>query len=243
MSTTQGRDRALAVIAALAPRGAEVAWSTPLADDEARWFVDAVEARLVVFRTCSPGCGRLTRRGAEGPDEFLTPSGRLRHLFSKPDGPVTTLNREYIAHIAALGYAVLAQGYPIAGAAFSDYRTFARNAVIRRAGSSYELDLEFVVDGVRLLHGEAKTRPAEVERMAREIERVATLDRLPTSTIKEVEYVLDLAPRYLWIMGPGSIDPPRHVFAVHQSEGRVSFGRFAGLPAPGTQTLSGSRVE
>ncbi|MEO6207210.1 MAG: hypothetical protein ABIP77_04575 [Candidatus Limnocylindrales bacterium] len=118
------------------------------------------------------------------------------------------------------------------GASFSDYRTFPRDAILRRAGSSYELDLEFVVDGVRLLHGEAKTKPAEVERMAAEIERVGAVEGLPAATIKEIEYGLDLAPRFLWVMGPGTIDPPRHVFEVLRTEGRVELRRAADLPVP-----------
>lgn len=226
------RSRALDMIASLAPRDGPVVWRTPIAEDEARWFVAAVEKGLVSFGTCPAGCERLARRKAGGPDEFLTPSGLRRHLFSKPDGPVSTLNREYVAHIAAFGYAVLARGYPAIGASFSDYRTFKRDAISRRAGSSYELDLEFVVSGIRLVLGEAKANPAQVARISAEIEHVAVLDGLPDKTIKEIEYVLDLAPRFVWILGPGTIDPPRHVFEVELPEGQIAFRRVFDLPSP-----------
>ena len=33
------------------------------------------------------------------------------------------------------------------------------------------------------------------------------LAELPMGTVKEIEYVLDLAPRFLWVVGPGSVDP------------------------------------
>jgi hypothetical protein len=32
--------------------------------------------------------------------------------------------------------------------------------------------------------------------------------------MKEVEYVLDLVSHHFWLVGPGTVDPERHVFQV-----------------------------
>jgi hypothetical protein len=50
--------------------------------------------------------------------------------------------------------------------------------------------------------------------------------------LKELEYVLDLAPRYLWIVGPGSVDPPTHVFHVTVDGQNARFERVGALPGP-----------
>ena len=55
----------------------------------------------------SPG---FKKWDATDPDHFDTPSGRPRHLFSKPIGPQAWLNREYVPHIAAYAKAVIGHG-------------------------------------------------------------------------------------------------------------------------------------
>jgi len=55
---------------------------------------------------------------------------------------------------------------------------------------------------------------------------------MPPSVIKEIEYVLDLAPTYFWPVGPGTVDPERHVFAVTVSGVAATFERAAALPSP-----------
>lgn len=55
---------------------------------------------------------------------------------------------------------------------------------------------------------------------------------MPLTAATEIEYVLDLAPQYLWIVGPGSVDPPRHVFAVTVDGNGASFRGMDGLPEP-----------
>ena len=41
--------------------------------------------------------------------------------------------------------------------------------------------------------------------------RAGSLAELPTGTVKEIEYVLDLTPRFLWVLGPSSVDPATHM--------------------------------
>jgi len=72
------------LIESLAPAGAPVPIRTPLLPDECRWFLRAVEEGT--FGPCQPDCFRFKKWGVSGPANFQTPSGRPRHLFSKPLG-------------------------------------------------------------------------------------------------------------------------------------------------------------
>jgi hypothetical protein len=104
----------------------------------------------------------------------------------------------------------------------------------RTLGSGYETDAEFYGhDGSIVLQVEAKASEAQTTRLAAAVERHGSLLELPTSAAKEIEYVVDLEPRVLWIVGPGSLDPPLHVFEVHPTSGvDVGFTKVDGLPLP-----------
>jgi hypothetical protein len=141
------------------------------------------------------------------------------------------LNREYVPHIAAYGYAILHAGYRRERSAFSQYRSFSRDLISKRAGQRYETDAEFCdVDGGLYLHVEVKTWSEQVEHIVAQLDTAAELRALPRSTVKELEYVLDLAPSYLWIVGPGAVDPPAHVFRMTVAGMNASFERREGLP-------------
>ncbi len=224
---------ATALIERLAPGAFPVPIGTPLVEDECRWFLRAVDELVVRFTTCPPGCPRLKKWGAAGPDHFETPDGRARHLFSKPIGPAAWLNREYVPHIAAYGYAILGHGYDPTRSSFSRYRKFSRDRITKRAGASYETDAEFYTDnGALHLQVEAKASGRQTNVLARAIEEHGTLAELPDRAAKEIEYVLDLAPRYLWIVGPGSIDPAQYVFdVIITGPTNATFKAVTGLPA------------
>lgn len=88
--------------------------------------------------------------------------------------------------------------------------------VHRRQGGSLETDAEFYnSDGTVALQVEAKKSPREVARLVAAIGSAHRLSELPPKVCKEIEYVLDLSPEQLWVVGPGSIDPAIHVFDVH----------------------------
>jgi hypothetical protein len=202
------------LIESLAPGGAPFAIVTPLEWDEAAWFRHAVDSGVIVFRECPDSCPRRKRYGIASPDHFLTLSGGARHLFSNPSAPVAWLNREYVPHIAAFAYA-LVHGHDISRASFSRYRTFGKDLITRKAGQSYETDAEFYGEDDRItLQVEAKASGHQTDSLAASIALHGSLDEIPLSTAKEIEYVLDLSPRYLWVVGPGSIDPPKYVFEV-----------------------------
>ena len=222
------------LITLLAPGGADVPIRTPLLADECEWFVRAVDEHVVEFEECPPDCFRRKKWGASGPDHFVTPAGKPRHLFSKPGGPEAWLNREYVPHIGAFAYAILGHGYGPEACSFSLYRKFGRDLIRKRAGVSYETDAEFYDhDGSIHLQIEAKASERKTAALAAAIEEHGMLTDLPASAAKEIEYVLDLSPRFLWIVGPGSVDPPKHVYAVEmRGPLNASFTSLPGLPVP-----------
>jgi hypothetical protein len=226
------------LIESLAPGGRPVPIRTPLDQDECAWFLRAVAAGIISFRECPPDCFRRRKWGETGPDHFDTPAGKPRHLFSKPIGDTAWLNREYIPHIAAYALAIEHYGYSKIHSSFSLYRAFSRDLISKKRGQSYETDAEFYNhSGGIHLQIEAKASATQTARLAREIEEHSQLTDLPQAAAKEVEYVLDLSPSYLWIMGPGSIDPPRHVYAVTVNGTNAVFTPLGDLPEPpGTVT-------
>jgi len=215
-----------------APIGGAYFLRPPLADDEAEWFLQAVRSNLVSFGECQGRCPRLQRWHAVSHDEFTTPDGQLRHLFSfPPERP--RLNREYIPHIAGWAKAIIGAGYDPKQASFSRYRSFARDMITKREGTRYETDGEFyAADGSIWLHLEAKRDSRQVDAIAIQLDRAGELRELPRETAKEIEYVLELRPRHLWVIGPGSIDPPRHVFRVFVDGLSARFERVSDLPSP-----------
>ena len=163
----------------------------------------------------------------------MTPAGRPRHLFSKPVGEVGWLNREYVPHIAAYARAVLGQGYDPTRSSFFRYRKYSRDLITKRAGAGYETDAEFYgSDGSIDLHVEAKASGQQTDTLAHQVREHGELSDMPLAAAKEIEYVLDLAPRYLWILGPGSVDPPRHVFKADVEGNKATFRAVDELPGP-----------
>lgn len=221
------------VIELLAPGGFPCPIRVPLVEDECRWFLRAVDHDVIQFRECDPTCFRFRKWKVSGPDHFDTPFGKPRHLFSKPIGPEAWLNREYVPHIAAYAKAVLDHGYAIEHSSFSLYRKFAHDLIDKRAGQSYETDAEFYDDDGHIhLQIEAKASTQQTEKLAREMARAGSLVELPIGTVKEIEYVLDLMPRFLWVVGPGSVDPATHVFKVTVEGLNARFDPVEEFPEP-----------
>ncbi len=221
------------LLTSLAPCGAPMTIREPLQPDEARWFMAGLEAQVFNLQDCPEDCFRRRRWGPSGPDHFVTPTGGPRHLFLKPDPVVAALNREYIPHLAAYSRAILGFGYERSRSSFSFYRTFAKDLIAKRAGQSYETDAEFYDgdDGIHL-QIEAKSKPRQAERLAAEMSQAGSLAELPVGTVKEIEYVLDLAPKFLWVVGPGSVDPARYVFEVGVSGMNAEFTPRTTFPDP-----------
>jgi len=221
------------VLESLTPGGFPCPIRTPLVEDECRWFLSAVDREVIRFRECDPTCFRFKKWNATGPDHFDTPSGKPRHLFSKPIGPEAWLNREYVPHIAAYAKAVLDHGYSVERSTFSLYRKFTRDLISKRAGQAYETDAEFYdADAHIHLQIEAKASMKQTEKLAQEMALAGSLMELPIGTVKEIEYVLDLIPRFLWVVGPGSVDPATHVFKVTVDGTNARFDPVEEFPDP-----------
>ena len=136
-------------------------------------------------------------------------------------------------HIGAYAKAVIDHGYPIERSTFSLYRNFTRDLISKRAGQGYETDAEFYdADGHIHLQIEAKASTQQTERLAWEMARAGSLAELPTGTVKEIEYVLDLAPRFLWVLGPTRVDPATHMFKVTVDGLNARFDPVDEFPRP-----------
>lgn len=215
----------------LAPGGRPVPIRTPLEADECRWFLTAAEAGIVEFQECPQDCFRYKKWGAKGPDHFETPSGKPRHLFSKPTAEVAWLNREYIPHLAAYARAILDFGLNRSRSSLSLYRTYSKDLLTKKAGGGFETDAEFYdADGSILVQIEAKADSAQTERLAAQIAATQSLGALPAKAAKEIEYVLDLSPTYLWVVGPGSVEPASHLYRVHVDGLDAAFEPIDALP-------------
>src|SRR5438093_4025415 len=208
----------------ITPRSSALKLKPALQPDEAYWFRRAIEGGLISVGECRSDCPRRRRHNETTWDEFLTPAGQHRHLFSISEKYPTRMNREYIPHIAAVARAIMHFEFPADRYSFSLYRTFQRGCVTKKVGDSYETDAEFYApDGTIDLQIEAKKDEYEVIEIVKTINECGTFKDLPFHCKKELEYVLDIAPRQLWLVAPGCIEPERYVYALHVEESQVQF--------------------
>lgn len=122
--------------------------------------------------------------------------------------------------MAAYARVVRVLGYDSGRAEFSQYFGFSRDLITKRRGDRYEVDALFYDgSGAPYLHVEVKAAPG-------------VLADMPRDVAKEVEYVLDLKPTYLWPVGPGTVDPEAHVWRVEADGLRARFERQHTLPPP-----------
>ncbi|HZP27305.1 MAG TPA: hypothetical protein VFB90_09710, partial [Dehalococcoidia bacterium] len=139
------------------------------------------------------------------------------------------MNREYLPHIAAVARAILDFGFRDDRFSLSLYRTFKADYVTKKRGQSYETDAEFYAeDGSVELHIEAKRAPLAISRIVKDINESGTFNDLPLGSKKELEYVLDVAPRHLWLVAPGSVDPNEYVYALELNGLQARFRRLDG---------------
>lgn len=228
------RAEARSLLEALVPDATSLrALKVALFDDEAEWFVRGWEANLYPVGDCpSPGLQNVCKPNRR--DHFHTTAGRHRHLLTRwTHQGGWGLSREYVTHLGAFARAVLDYGYAQPGSLLSHYGRYQRDLITRRVGASYEIDAAFPgPDGPPWLLIEAKAEPRAVARWAAAIDRGATPTELVAFGFKEIEYVLELRPSHLWLVGPGTVDPAAHVWAVTVDDLDASFTRLADLPSP-----------
>jgi hypothetical protein len=220
------------------PRGKELVIRDPLEEDECRWFRAAVENRIIEVRQCVLECSIRKKRGQPAGDEFVVTKGRMRkprHLFELSKDPEKPANfaREYLPHIGAYARLILEFGYNQALSSFSLYRQFSRDLIFKKAGAWYETDAEFYDSESGLyLHIEVKKSPKETKAVTQSLNLDGSLSGLSKSHAKELEYVLDLKPGYLWIVGPGTVEPGKHVYSVNVYGLNAEFTPLQQLPNP-----------
>jgi len=215
----------------LAPSGRQS--PTPFEEDERRWFQAGVEHNEFRFDECIASCPRLRRWSRTVRDEFITPHGKTRHLFNlvRDDPNSCFLAREYIPHIAAVSRLLIQKKFDRRRYSFSLYRSFTRDLILKRCGEGYETDAEFYDShGAVHLLVEAKKSRHETEAIATQIDALAEWGPVPARHRKELEYVLDLQPKYLWLVGPGLIDPEQFVYEVQVEDMKACFRRIDALP-------------
>lgn len=203
-----------------------------LCADEAEWFVRGWEAGIYPVTEC-PERGLVGVCLPGRRDHFHTTAGKHRHLLTRWSEGGWGLSREYVTHLGAFARASLHYGYPLAGTLLSHYGRYHRDLIERRRGASYEIDAAFSGPDRRLaLLIEAKSDPRAVARWAAAIDDGATPAQLVGIGFKEVEYILELEPAHLWLVGPGTVEPAAHVWAVAVDGLDADFRRVPDVPAP-----------
>lgn len=204
-----------------------------LASDESEWFVRGWEASIYPVGRC-PMVGLKKVCGPDRLDHFLTTSGRHRHLLTRWTIGGWGTSREYVTHLAAYARAILDYGYPQRGSLLSHYGQYRRDLILRKRGGSYEIDAAFPLPDSEepWLLIEAKKEASQISRWAEAIDHGATPQELVASGFKEIEYVLELRPRHLWLVGPGTIAPAAHVWQTNVRGLRIDFQRLLDVPVP-----------
>jgi hypothetical protein len=131
------------LVRALAPSGHEVPIPEPLALDESRWLVLAVDKGLLEFTPCTSTCPSASGATSSARDHFETGSDDPHHLFARAGQPRFALHREYLPAIAAYARAVLDLGYDTRGSVLLGRRPRHRRLVNRFTVDDVPTDGEF----------------------------------------------------------------------------------------------------
>lgn len=220
-------------LAAVVPPGAPLRALDPLlAADESEWFVRGWESSLYPVGPC-PVRGLPKVCGPDRLDHFLTTSGRHRHLLTRWSEGGWGASREYVTHLGAYSRAILDYGYPTPAALLSHYGTYSRDLIRRKRGGSYEIDAAFSIatNEPPWLLIEAKKEASKVSRWSAAIDDGASPQELVAMDFKEIEYVLELQPQHLWLVGPGTISPAANVWATQVRGLEINFERLTDVPA------------
>jgi hypothetical protein len=215
-----------ALLAKIVPRKDPLVVRTKLEEDECHWFRMAIEHDIIRIQPCTPHCGRNQELGTQRIDEFIVPhqAENRRHLFELKHP--ACLCREYIPHIAAYAKAVLHNNYPLKSSSFSRYQMFNKDVLTKKKGQSFETDAEFhMQDCTVFLLIEAKSSRSEVDKVVKSITNPQN-----QAPLKEYENILALHPKWLWFVGPGTVDPAIHIFMVIINENQLQLKRHDVLP-------------
>jgi hypothetical protein len=143
------------------------------------------------------------------------------------------LHREYLPAIAAYARAVLDLGYDAAGSVLLGRRSPLRRRLHRFTADHVQADGEFRdPDGSVQLYIVAKSDRQLTRRVATALDACDNLVALRPEIAREVCGVAAVKPRFLWLVGPNTVEPARHVFRVATKGDHLSFTRVDAVPAP-----------
>jgi hypothetical protein len=232
------------LVRALAPSGHEVPIPEPLALDESRWLIIAVEKGLLEFRHCTDACTHARRACPSARDHFETGSDDPHHLFAHIGPDDVTLHREYVPAIAAYTRAVLDFGYDptrsvLLGGWPRHHRPNHRRMVSRfSAGDVRSGDTNFGDTDFRDSAGSVQlqilaTGDRQItRRIATALDACDRLDGLRPDIAGQVRGTAMMTPRFLWLVGPNTVEPAGHVFRVASRGDSATFTRVNAVPAP-----------
>ncbi len=220
------------LVGTLAPSGCHVPIPEPLAVDESRWFVLAVEKGVIEFSRCGRSCARGEDAGS-AVDHFETGTDDPHHLFSRIDARTATLQRDFIPAIAAYTRAVLDLGYDPEHSVLLPRQPVPRRRVRRASAGEVRASCEFRdAAGALQLQIEAKGDRQLTRRVAAALDACDTSAGLRPDVAREVRDAIEAAPRFLWLVGPNTIEPATHVFRLLTRGDQTRFARVDAVPAP-----------
>jgi hypothetical protein len=205
------------LVRALAPSGHEVPIPEPLALDESRWLALAVEKGLLEFTCCPDTCPSAAGATSSACDHFETGSDDPHHLFARASQTRVALHREYLPAIAAYARAVLDLGYDTVGSVL-----LGPPSAAEFRDSDDFVQLQIVAKSDRQL----------TRRVATALDACGTYEALRPEIAREVRGVTVVKPRFLWLVGPNTVEPAGHVFRVATRHDQTTFTRVDAVPAP-----------
>jgi hypothetical protein len=221
------------LVRALAPSGHDVPIPEPLAIDESRWFMLAVDKGLIEFSRCDRSCARSERGETGARDHFRTGSDDPHHLFAHVGAHRVALQRDYIPAIAAYARAVFDFGYDSERGVLLGRRPVRRRLVSRLDPADGRVFGELRdADGVVQLRIEAKGERQLTRRLAAALDAADTVAGLRPDIFRELPNAIEAEPRFLWLVGPNTIDPALHVFRFDTGGVQTRLARVDAVPAP-----------
>lgn len=215
----------------LAPPGLEIPIPEPLALDESTWFLVAVDKGLIEFTRCPQTCERGSGGAIAARDHFVTSGGEARHLFELHGGH-PRLQRDYVPCLASYARAVYDFAYDPERASLLGRRPI-RRLVNRHASGSVHTDVAFAAaDGAVHLQIKSLGDRQRTRRLATALDACGRRSGMTHELEREFDAALAGRPRFLWLVGPNSIDPARHVFELSFTDGDVRFTRVDAVPVP-----------
>lgn len=216
-----------------APTGIDVPIPEPLAVDESAWLLTAVDKGLVEFTHCTDACTRRARTRTSARDHFEIDRRGAHHLFAVVDREGLALHREYVTAIAAYARAVLDFGYDVERSSWLRDHEIGHRLATRFASAKVRSDAEFLAsDGSVQLQIKSARGRQHARRLANALDAHGSLSALPREVAREFNSVVPVNPRFLWLVGPNTVEPVNHVYRVKVAGDDATFRRVDAVPLP-----------